>query len=106
MLLSSSFLQDHCFRLAISLDSTRLGLAFEPTPARERVADIRGTLWLDRASTELRSLEFQYVNISRAQQDHAGGELAFVRMRDGQWAISRWNIRMPVLVLGLSSGNS
>jgi hypothetical protein len=29
------------------------------------------------------------------EQETAGGDLQFVRMRDGTWAITDWNIRMP-----------
>jgi hypothetical protein len=95
-LLSAAFVDDHCFRLTTSSDASRLGIAFEPTSDRRRVAEIRGTLWLDRKSSELRGLEFQYANLPRAQ-DEAGGEMEFARMRNGAWAITRWNIRMPVL---------
>ncbi len=100
VLLSDMFLEDHCFRLARSRDVSRLGIAFEPTRARRgdrNVARIRGTLWLDRASSELRSLEFRYVNASTAQQEHAGGDMEFTRMKNGTWVISRWGIRMPAL---------
>ncbi len=99
MLLSSAFIEDHCFRL--TADKNRkdvVGIAFEPTPERKRIPEIRGTLWVDRASSELRQLEFRYVNVSAEQEDHARADLAFVRMRDGTWAISRWNIVMPVVV--------
>jgi hypothetical protein len=94
------FLEDHCFRLARSRDASRLGIAFEPTRVRRGdrgIARIRGTLWLDRASSELRSLEFRYVNASTAQEEHAGGDMEFTRMKNGTWVISRWGIRMPAL---------
>jgi hypothetical protein len=100
VLLSSMFLEDHCFSLARSRDAARLGITFEPIAARRAattVARIRGTLWLDRASSELRSLDFRYVNASSAQEEHAGGDMQFTRMKDGTWVISRWNIRMPAL---------
>jgi hypothetical protein len=107
MLLSSEFIEDHCFRL--TTDRKRngvIGIAFEPTPERRRGApEIRGTMWVDRASSELRRLEFQYVNLSPEQEEHAGGDLEFVRMRDGAWAISRWDIQMPVVVQVVMSGH-
>lgn len=99
MLLSNAFIEDHCFRL--TMDRRRkdiVGIAFEPIPERKRPAEIRGTLWVDRASSELRRLELRYVNVTLEQEEHAGADLEFVRMRDGTWAISRWNIRMPVVV--------
>lgn len=100
VMLSSQFIADHCFRLTTDRkQSGVLGIAFEPTPERKSgVAEIRGTMWLDRASSELRRLEFRYVNVTRDQEDEAGADLEFVRMRDGAWVISRWNIRMPLIV--------
>jgi hypothetical protein len=98
-LLSSTFLEDHCLRLEPLSDSKRVGITFEPTSDRKDFAEIRGTLSLDRATSELRSMSFQYVNVSREEQDNAGGDMEFVRMRNGMWAISRWNIRMPTIVL-------
>jgi hypothetical protein len=95
-LLSPSFAGDHCFR--ISKDSKRaelIGLTFEPTPDRRRTAEISGTLWVDRASSQLRRLEFRFVNVPLEQSEMADGALHFVRMRDGTWAISEWDIRMP-----------
>ena len=100
VLLSDLFIEDHCFRLARSRDASRVGLAFEPTSARRNdrgVSRLRGTLWLDRASSELRTLEFRYVNASSAQEEHAGGDMEFRRMKNGTWVISRWGIRMPAL---------
>jgi hypothetical protein len=96
VLLSDSFFTDHCFHLVSSPDVTRIGIAFEPLPDR-RLSDIRGTVWLDRNSSELRRLEFGYANVSRQQVERAGGDMEFVRMRNGLWAIRRWTIRMPVL---------
>jgi len=96
VLLSDSFFEDHCFRIVSSPDASRIGIAFEPTPDR-RIAEIRGTVWLDRGSAELRKLDFGYANVSRQQVERAGGDMEFVRMRNGLWAIRRWSIHMPVL---------
>jgi hypothetical protein len=101
-LLSSQFLEDHCFRIAEVTDSGWVGLAFEPAPHRKRIPEIGGTVWLDRRSAELRRMEFLYTHITREQEDgNAGGEMDFVRTTRGAWAISRWNIRMPVLTQSL-----
>jgi hypothetical protein len=99
VLLSDAFLQDHCLRVASGSNQRLLGIAFDPTPDRNRIAEIRGTLWLDRATTELRSLDYRYVNISRDEERTAGGEMAFVRMGNGNWVIAKWSIRMPTIVL-------
>ena len=98
VLLSNMFVADHCFRITRDRrHGGQLGIAFEPVPDRRRLPEIRGTLWLDAASSELRSLEFRYVNVSTEQQDYAGGDVDFVRLRDGSWTISHWAIRMPML---------
>jgi hypothetical protein len=99
MLLSSVFVDDHCLRLTTDRrQPALLGVLFEPTPERKKgVAEIRGTLWVDRASSELRRLEFRYVNVPPEVEPQAGGQVEFVRMRDGTWAIASWNIRMPVV---------
>ncbi len=98
MLVSTTFIEDHCFHLASSRDKTQLGIAFEPTRDRRRIADIRGTLWLDRASAELRALEYRYTNVS-VDEEHSGsgGVMEFARMAHGAWVITRWSIRMPVV---------
>jgi hypothetical protein len=61
------------------------------------VPEIKGTLWVDRKSAEVRRLEFRYVNVSAEAEDHAGGDLEFIRLRDGAWTIAHWEIRMPVV---------
>jgi hypothetical protein len=105
-LLSDNFVQDHCFKLATGKDPTLLGVAFEPPGDRKQIPDIAGTVWLDRKSAELRSMEYRYVNLAPllereaadvARNSKAGGELDFVRMGNGGWAISRWEIHVPVL---------
>jgi Carboxypeptidase regulatory-like domain len=95
VLLSPAFVEDHCFHL--TMDGGRLGLAFEPTPDRRGKPEIRGTLWLDARSAELRNMEFRYSNVLPEQDAVARGEAGFVRMADGAWVISRWSIRMPLL---------
>ena len=97
VLASDRFIGDHCFRIIASRDTARIGIAFEPNAERRSVAEIKGTIWLDRASSELRSIDFRYTNIPALQEQEARGLMDFVRMSDGGWAISRWSIRMPVL---------
>jgi hypothetical protein len=98
LLMSSEFLEDHCFRLARESNAERLGIDFEPTKERSHVAEISGTVWVDRASAELRTLEYRYVNLSVAETNaRPGGEMKFVRFQNGAWAVENWSIRMPVL---------
>ena len=98
VLLSDVFLDDHCFQLRESGDPARIGIAFEPAGERNAVAEIKGTVWLDRRSAELRAMDFEYVHYTRERDEgRAGGEMEFARMRNNAWAISRWNIRMPAV---------
>jgi hypothetical protein len=97
-LLSESFEQTHCFRLAA--DSTQpalVGVGFEPDTS-QRVPDVHGTLWLDRASFELRALDYGYVGVpAQLPADAAGGRVEYRRLPAGRWIVSRWTARAPVL---------
>ena len=99
VLLSGVFAEDHCFHLIA--DAARpgtVGIAFEPSADRTRIPEIRGTLWVDRRTAELRRLDYRYVNVSSEQQSAgAGGDMSFARFANGGWAIASWSIRMPVL---------
>lgn len=86
-LLSPVFLEDHCFRLTTGKDANLVGIAFEPTPNRKRLPEIRGTMWLDRATSGLQRLEFRYVNVTIDEEEEARGEIDFVPARNGAWAI-------------------
>jgi protocatechuate 3,4-dioxygenase beta subunit len=97
MLSSDLFLEDHCFRLDHGQPG-KLGITFEPTHERKNIAEVHGTAWLDRKTSELRTLEFRYSNVPKDIEGYAGGEMQFTRMRNGAWVISRWNIHMPVIV--------
>lgn len=97
VLLSDWFIEDHCFRIVPSPTADRVGVAFEPTPARRRIPELRGTLWVDRMTSELRALVFRYANVPRDRSDHAGGTMEFARMANGAWMVSGWEVRVPVL---------
>jgi hypothetical protein len=95
-LLSDAFVDHHCVRVQAG-EAGLIGLAFEPVPGR-RVPDIRGTMWLDRATAELRRMEYQYTGLrGRRPSDEAGGTLDFRKLPDGAWIVSRWRIRVPLL---------
>lgn len=98
-LLSNVFLDDHCFRLTTDKKrANQVGIQFEPSGDRKRVAEVKGTIWVDRASSELRELEYRYTNLSQEQESvGAGGVVEFGRMLNGGWAITRWSVTMPVL---------
>lgn len=99
VLLSDDFLDTHCLRLRQGADETAglLGLEFEPVEARG-VAEIRGTLWLDPDVSELRRLDYEYVNLDEVGlRGEGGGRITFQRLPNGAWIVRDWEIRMPLL---------
>jgi hypothetical protein len=99
VLLSPYFADAHCFRLtsAAPPDSGEIGLDFEPV-GRVRHVEIRGTLWLDSATTVLRTLRFAFVNLpvsTPAGDTLLGGHVDFTRLESGAWILPSWSIRMP-----------
>jgi carboxypeptidase family protein len=100
-LLSTEFLADHCFTL-VEPDSTRaelLGLGFEPAEDRrggDAPPEIRGTIWLNRKTSELRFLEFDWVSLPPGiPQLPLGGYVRFARLPWGPWFVQNWWLRMP-----------
>jgi hypothetical protein len=60
---------------------------------------------VDRASAELRRLEFEYTRApTRGPRGVPGGTVEFLRLPDGRWLTSAWQIRMPVE--GVRGGNT
>ncbi len=100
-LLSDAFLRDHCFRIqgAPADAPGRVGLAFEPVGAR-RLPEIAGTLWVDRATNELKLLEYRYANVDfGVSSSRLGGRVEFDRAPGGGWIVKRWWIRMPAVAV-------
>ncbi len=99
VLLSESFLDTHCFRVAApsAQEPDLVGLGFEPVPGRE-APDIQGVLWLDEGTAELRRVDFSYVALpfEHGNWPQVGGRLEFERLATGMWIIRRWHVRMPV----------
>jgi hypothetical protein len=97
VLLSDTFLDDHCFRVSEGGAEGLVGLAFEPVRGRD-VPEVRGVFWLDRGSAELRWLEYDYVGLpGELPEGKLGGRVEFERLPTGAWLVSRWAIRMPRL---------
>lgn len=97
VLLSDTFLDDHCFHVAEGGGEGLVGLAFQPVRGRG-VPEVRGVFWLDRASAELRWLEYEYVGLPASlPEGKLGGRVEFERLPSGAWFVSRWALRMPRL---------
>jgi hypothetical protein len=93
-LLSDEFQDTHC--LYVQAEGGRrgeVGVAFEPVADRGTV-DIRGTLWLDARTGELRNVEYEYTGLSSgSRHSPSGGRVEFQRLPSGAWIVSRWHIR-------------
>lgn len=104
VLLSDAFQSRYCYRV-VAGDSGRLGLAFEPLPGTQPASGVEGTLWLDGASAELRSLQYTYRGMdyeipsllpgALKRQRRPGGQMRFRRLSNGAWIVSDWSIRAP-----------
>lgn len=101
VLLSERFAHDHCFDVVASSDPEQrlVGLAFRParSTAPGTRADVRGTLWIDRLTSELRRIEFAYEGLPAEARRIARGRVEYLRLPTGGWIIRDWEIRMPVL---------
>ena len=98
VLLSDTFQESHCFRAVRGAEGL-VGLAFEPAQAPLRV-DIRGTLWLDAATSELRTIDFEYAGLRERRElgmgPEASGLVVYDQIENGGWIVRMWRIRVPV----------
>jgi Carboxypeptidase regulatory-like domain len=98
VLLSDTFLADHCFKIVPAGEydhGGQIGLAFQPIPEKKK-PDIKGVLWMDEKSAELRTLEFNYTWLPNGVRPaDFGGTVSFFRMPGGRWIVRSWKIRMP-----------
>ena len=100
VLLSDVFVSGHCFHLvdAPASEPGVIGVGFVPSRDRRDMREIEGTLWIDRPTSELRRLEYRYVNLpDAAEAAEPGGVVEFRRLADGNWFVNRWHVRMPRL---------
>ncbi len=105
VLLSDQFAATHCFRLVRdAAHAGQIGVAFEPVP-RRTVSDIKGVLWVDEGSSELRQIDFHYVNAGIFDRFNGGGFTHFRRMPSGAWIVDEWKLRMPRLQRFLGTGS-
>ncbi len=97
VLQSASFARGHCFEVVEGRGPRAglTGIAFEPVSERD-VPDVRGTMWVDARTFELRLVEFRYTRLPMATNNrNIGGEVRFARLPSGAWIVDRWFIRMP-----------
>ena len=97
VLLSDEFAATHCLRLLPdSADKAVVRLGFSPIPGRKE-PEISGVLSIDRASAELRRLDFSFVNVPAMDVVGApGGQIVFRHLSEDSWMIEQWAIWLPV----------
>lgn len=99
VLLHPAFLGTHCFRVVRNAKQRpgEIGLAFRPVEGR-KVAEVRGTMWLDESTSELTMMEIAYTELPEGvEDDRAGGTVEFLRLPSGAWIVARWELRTPVI---------
>jgi hypothetical protein len=98
VLLSTSFLESHCFKAQTHpTNDSLVGLAFQPVRRGDRI-DVRGVLWMSRDTRELDAIDFTYEGLKVAfPTDDLGGRIEFDQLPSGRWIVDRWYIRMPRL---------
>jgi hypothetical protein len=100
VLLDDAFAATHCFHIqAADTDHPdQIGLAFAPTRGRDTLVDVKGVIWIDRVSPQLRTLEFLYTGLEpAAMRAGSGGHLEFRTIENGLAFIDRWNLRLATL---------
>ncbi|MCU0635348.1 MAG: hypothetical protein MUE41_10795 [Gemmatimonadaceae bacterium] len=87
----------HCFAVADDRgDADRVALRFEPLRSQRR-PDVRGTMWLDRASGALTAVEFAFTGVTyRFFTTGATGRVELATLPSGARFIQSWSIRMPL----------
>jgi hypothetical protein len=108
VLLDPAFEKGHCFSLA-EQDGKRpgqVGVAFEPSIARQGVSDIKGVLWMDQSPLAVRGLEFIYVGHGAALKDRSGGRLSFRTADNGVVLVEEWELHYPAETKAGSSTTS
>jgi hypothetical protein len=100
LLTSDRFLTAYCLRLAAddADDPTLVGVAFEPARTRRDAIQVRGTVWLDRESLELRRITYGYRGVEPAlARATPGGVIEYTALPGGIRFVSDWSIRMPIV---------
>jgi hypothetical protein len=74
-LLGDAFLQDHCLETTVTEGDGALGLRFRPVERRRESVDVRGTIWVEAETYQVRRVEFEYLDdgdpYARATLDYA-----------------------------------
>ncbi len=99
VLLSPGFVARHCVsdvpETRRDSAGTLIALAFVPRD-RDTRSEIKGIIWIDSATSELRRIDFEYIRVPLpAPADSLGGSVEFHHLASGAWIVSRWMLRLP-----------
>ena len=99
VLLSPGFTAHHCVSDAsvVRRDSTGTWIALGFVPRdRDTRSEIKGLIWIDSATSELRRIDFEYIRVPLpAPADSLGGSVEFRHLASGAWIVSKWMLRIP-----------
>ena len=99
VLLDEAFAGSHCLRVSAAdpAHAGQIGIGFEPvTPERDSLVEIRGTVWLNGKTLDLRTVDFEYTNLEPVKGG-SGGSITFQSMPSGVPMIVRWTIHSPII---------
>ena len=104
ILASPWFTSTHCFTLVPQGD-TALRVTFRPTRERRGLVDVSGAYVLDPRTLALRRVEFLYEGMPAEERNtNAGGWMEFTAVANGDWIVTRWWQRFPLLGYRTSDG--
>lgn len=99
VLMSPEFLTQYCF--AETTNAKRpgeIGLKFRDL-RNDTIPGIIGTIWADRRTHELSSVEFKWDRLPVDDSEiDAGGVIEFSRLPNGPWIVTRWVLTAPRFV--------
>lgn len=101
--LSDGFVATHCFRVVrgggLFGRGQRVGLAFAPLDS-SRATFLRGTMWLDEASSRLDEMVYQYVvPVWPVDVPLPSGRIGFAPLRTGAWIVRDWALELPIMAI-------
>jgi hypothetical protein len=99
VLTDERFAPRYCFAM-VPPDSAPEGLhGVHFTPQRRPgpgIADVMGTLWVDRDRLHLQAVEFTHLNVPvHHRTPGLGGRLEYMDLPSGHWLLRAWQVRMP-----------
>ncbi len=106
VLLDPAFAGSHCLRVTPTDGAHvgEIGIGFDPVEAeRDSLVDIRGVLWLDEKTLDLRTLDFDFTNLEKIRDATSGGDVLFQSTPSGVPMIVRWTIQSPMIATDESS---